>query len=208
MKKVHILETKQEEHVFNERRIMLSCECFEEPLFSHSPSIKEILYLLVGWERKMIYFYHVLIMFILHYSFLHNVSVISIYLSTLSHVPRRKVHLSAVGGLLGWRGVDDSAESRKVQRDKRAVHCRMCCGGVRVSAQSWNYLSVNIPKLFSNNSDLNKDPQPKETWSRKTLCSLPTDTWSWSILGSRSKLDTQQKRLRSAEPLVSWFKTE
>lgn len=26
MKKVHILETKQEEHVFNERRIMLSCE--------------------------------------------------------------------------------------------------------------------------------------------------------------------------------------
>lgn len=29
MKKVHILETKQEEHVFNERRIMLSCESFE-----------------------------------------------------------------------------------------------------------------------------------------------------------------------------------
>lgn len=28
MKKVHILETKQEEHVFNERRIMLSCESF------------------------------------------------------------------------------------------------------------------------------------------------------------------------------------
>ena len=28
MKKVHILETKQEEHVFNERRIMLSCEFF------------------------------------------------------------------------------------------------------------------------------------------------------------------------------------
>lgn len=26
MKKVHILETKQEEHVFNERRIMLSCK--------------------------------------------------------------------------------------------------------------------------------------------------------------------------------------
>lgn len=26
MKKVHILETKQEEHVFNERRIMLSRE--------------------------------------------------------------------------------------------------------------------------------------------------------------------------------------
>jgi hypothetical protein len=26
MKKVHILDTKQEEHVFNERRIMLSCE--------------------------------------------------------------------------------------------------------------------------------------------------------------------------------------
>lgn len=32
MKKVHILETKQEEHVFNERRIMLSCEL---PLNSH-----------------------------------------------------------------------------------------------------------------------------------------------------------------------------
>lgn len=29
MKKVHILETKQEEHVFNERRIMLSCESCE-----------------------------------------------------------------------------------------------------------------------------------------------------------------------------------
>lgn len=28
MKKVHIVETKQEEHVFNERRIMLSCEHF------------------------------------------------------------------------------------------------------------------------------------------------------------------------------------
>jgi len=26
MKKVHIVETKQEEHVFNERKIMLSCE--------------------------------------------------------------------------------------------------------------------------------------------------------------------------------------
>jgi cGMP-dependent protein kinase 1 len=26
MKKVHIVETKQEEHVFNERRILLSCE--------------------------------------------------------------------------------------------------------------------------------------------------------------------------------------
>jgi cGMP-dependent protein kinase 1 len=26
MKKVHILETMQQEHVFNERRIMLSCE--------------------------------------------------------------------------------------------------------------------------------------------------------------------------------------
>jgi cGMP-dependent protein kinase 1 len=25
MKKTHIIETKQEEHVFNERRIMLSC---------------------------------------------------------------------------------------------------------------------------------------------------------------------------------------
>lgn len=74
----------------------------------------------------MIYFYHVLIMFILHYSFFHNVSVISLYLSSVSHVPRRKVHLFAVGGLLGWRGVDDPAESRKVQRDKRAVHCWMC----------------------------------------------------------------------------------
>lgn len=29
MKKVHIVETKQEEHVFNERKIMLSCESFE-----------------------------------------------------------------------------------------------------------------------------------------------------------------------------------
>ena len=28
MKKVHILETKQVEHVFNERRIMLSCKFF------------------------------------------------------------------------------------------------------------------------------------------------------------------------------------
>jgi hypothetical protein len=27
MKKVHILETKQEEHVFNERKIMLACKC-------------------------------------------------------------------------------------------------------------------------------------------------------------------------------------
>lgn len=26
MKKVHIVDTKQEEHVFNERRIMLSCK--------------------------------------------------------------------------------------------------------------------------------------------------------------------------------------
>lgn len=26
MKKVHIVETKQEEHVFNERKIMLSCK--------------------------------------------------------------------------------------------------------------------------------------------------------------------------------------
>jgi serine/threonine protein kinase len=28
MKKVHILETKQEEHVFNERKIMLSCKYY------------------------------------------------------------------------------------------------------------------------------------------------------------------------------------
>lgn len=27
MKKVHVVETKQEEHVFNEKKIMLSCKC-------------------------------------------------------------------------------------------------------------------------------------------------------------------------------------
>lgn len=33
MKKVHIVETKQEEHVFNERRILLSCEWISEKAF-------------------------------------------------------------------------------------------------------------------------------------------------------------------------------
>lgn len=126
MKKVHILETKQEEHVFNERRIMLSCECFEEPPFLLFAEHKGNFVSARRMRARMIYFYHVLIMFILHYSFFHNVSVISIYLSSLSHVPRRKVHLFAVGGLLGWRGVDDPKKPRKVQRDKRAVHRRLC----------------------------------------------------------------------------------
>jgi cGMP-dependent protein kinase 1 len=34
MKKIHIVETKQEEHVFNERRIMMSCKLNEIDFFS------------------------------------------------------------------------------------------------------------------------------------------------------------------------------
>lgn len=73
MKKVHILETKQEEHVFNERRILLNCEFSlysgleNAPLFErraksnfvaiHSGSVLMI--------KDMIYIHHVLIMFFL-----------------------------------------------------------------------------------------------------------------------------------------------
>lgn len=39
MKKVHILETKQEEHVFNERRILLNCE--------------SSLHSTLGWEMRL-----------------------------------------------------------------------------------------------------------------------------------------------------------
>lgn len=44
----------------------------------------------------------------------NNVSVISIHLSPLSYVSRHEVHLFAFGGMLGWRGLDNSEESREV----------------------------------------------------------------------------------------------
>lgn len=62
----------------------------------------------------MIYFHHVLIMLFPSIILFHNVSVISIYLSSLSHVSRQEVHLFAVGGMFGRRSLDDFEESRAV----------------------------------------------------------------------------------------------
>lgn len=90
----------------------------------------------------MIYFCHVLIMFSLHYSFFHNVSVITIHLSSLSYVPRHEVHLFAVGSMLGRGSLDDFEKSGAFRGDNSTVHRRMCIGGFRVFAQQRNHLSV------------------------------------------------------------------
>lgn len=75
MKKVHILETKQEEHVFNERRILLNCEfslrftpgwrmrlCSSAGAKSNFVAIHSGSVLMI---KDMIYIHHVLIMFFL-----------------------------------------------------------------------------------------------------------------------------------------------